>query len=227
MSQTNLKLTRGQIITEGLGRAGRPDLSSEARLWLNLFLEKQYLNQDHEWLLKYIFGRSLVEGDTLPSDYVRMKTLDATPNRIPIRLVEADQFESIRANTNVQVAATPTGTPRYAYIDQTLALIHFFPLPPTTPTATLTYNYYYYYFPALPDPTNSGTDSQVPIWGLTNDILIEEIYVRALNWNDDLRFKEEKDNVQKLLNDSKMNSRDLRAGSPKFKLGKSFVRRRF
>lgn len=225
MSQKNLQLTRGQIITEGLGRAGRPDLLSEARLWLNLFLESQYLNQDYEWLLKYVQSRPLIEGDTIPADYVRMKTLDATPNRIPIKLVEADEFEARRANSNIAVAPTPTGTPRYAYIDEATNLIHFFPLPPTTPTALITYNYYYYYFPALPDPSDAATDSQVPMWGLSNDILIESIYVRTLNWNDDLRFKEEKDNVTKILNDSKMNSRDLRAGSPRFKLGKNFRRR--
>lgn len=225
MSQTNLQLTRGQIITEGLGRAGRPDLLVNARLWLNLFLEKQYLNQDYEWLVKEIDNQTLIEGASIPEDYVRMKTITATPNRLPVLLVEADEYEWRRRGTSNGPAIITYGTPVIAYIDQAKDEIHFWPLPPVmTP---LTYNYFYYYFPELPDPTNPSNDTMVPMWGQSNDILIEEIYVRALNWNDDDRYEKEQNNVKKLLDESKMNSRDLRAGSPRFKLGKCHRRRRF
>jgi hypothetical protein len=227
MSQTNLKLTRGQIMTEGLGRAGRPDLISEARLWLNLFLETQYDNQDHEWLLKYVDKRPLVMGDTLPTDYVRMKTITVTPNRLQMRLVEADEWESIRANAGFDFGVTTTGTSRICYIDQATSLIYFWPTPPTAGPGQLVYNYYYYFFPVLPEIADGAHDTDIPVWGLTNDILIEQIYVRALNWNDDLRYKDEKENVMDLLNKSKMNSRDLRAGSPRFKLGRCHKRHRF
>lgn len=224
MSQKNLQLTRLQIITEGLSRAARPDLTSNGRLWLNLFLEKQYLNQDHEWLVKEVSNRIMVNGDTLPADYVRMKTMTVTSNRIPMRVIEADEYEWLR-----RAYGTPgqlsTGNPNVAYIDEVNNVIYFVPLPSTVIIPV--YNYFYYFFPTLPDPTTSAGDSEVPAWGLSNDILIEEIYVRALNWNDDERYEREKENVKVLLNESKMNSRDLRAGSPRFKLGKCHVRKRF
>lgn len=226
--ESNLGLTRGQIITEGLGRAGRPDLASNARLWLNLFLEKNYTGQDYEWLLKEVDNRIAVEGDPLPSDYERMKVITMTPNRIPVKLVEADEYEWLRRGYGFPQYTTQTfGTPNWAYIDQTLGLIHWVPLPPTGAGQQVVYNYFYYYFPTLPDPTNPSLDSLIPVWGLDNTILITEIYTRALQWSDDLRYAQEKDAVKTLLDESKMNSRDLRAGSPRFKLGKSHKRRRF
>lgn len=226
MSQTNLALTRLQIMNEGLGKAGRPDLLSEARLWLNLFLEAQYLNQDYEWLVKRIDSRAMVEGDTLPSDYVRMKNLTVTPQRLPMQLVEEDQYENLLRGY-VNVSASNYGTPRYAYIDQNLALIHFVPVPFPAGPSQLVYNYGYYYFPSLPEVADNAHDSDVPKWGLSNDILVQEIYTKALNWNDDERYGPEKEDVKKMLNDSKMNSRDLRAGSPRFKLGKCHRGNRF
>lgn len=226
MSQTNIGLTRLQIMNEGLGRAGRPDLLSEARLWLNLFLEKQYLSQDYEWLLKNVDNRLCVNGDTLPSDYIRMKTITVTSNRLPVKLVEADEYEWLRRGYGFdQTTSQQNGTPNWAYIDQNANLIYFLPVPPSS--NSVYYNYFYYSFPTLPDPTSSSGDSQVPKWGETTDILIQAIFARALQWLDDDRAPVEINNVKALLTDSRINSRDLRAGSPRFKLGKCHRRGRF
>ena len=47
-------MTRLQIIQEALNLANRTDLLSEARLWLNNFLDGQYRNQD--WPSRKLFS---------------------------------------------------------------------------------------------------------------------------------------------------------------------------
>jgi hypothetical protein len=223
-----MSLTRGQIITTGLAQANRPDLVSNARLWLNIFLERCYRDQDFEWLLKEIDNRSCVEGDTLPSDYRAMKVITATTNRLPIKIIQADEYEWVRRGVNFsQLTSNQFGTPVYAYLDLANQLIHFWPLPPVGGNA-IVYNYFYYFIPTLPDPTTSGGDSSVPVWGpLSYQVLIQEIYARALEYQDDTRAAKELERGQQMLDETKRNSRDLRAGSPRFKLGKCHVRSRF
>lgn len=219
--------SRGRIIQTGLERANRTDLLPQARYWLNNFLDRMYLDQDFEWLLKYVYGRTLVNGDTLPTDYTRMKTVTVTNQRIPMQLVEADQWEYLQRGWSFPQDVSGNGTPNFCYIDQSTSLIYFFQIPQSAPT-NLTYNYYYYYYPTLPDAANPTTDTQIPIWGrLSSEPLIQEIYARALEYQDDLRAKDELDKVLVMVNLTKQNSRDLRAGSPRFKLGKCHPKRRF
>lgn len=212
-------LTRGQIITEGLNMAGRPDLLSEARLWLNIFLEKMYRTQDWAWCLKTITGGSISQGMSLPSDYLRVKTatlvVNGVPQRKPLIQVGPEEYDSL---TN-QVAAT--GNPEKFFVDELLKTVNFWP----AATANLAWNCRYYYLPALPDPTDPSTDSQTPIWQEDSEILVQEIIQKAMKYNDDERRDRERGERDDMLTKAKMNSIDMRAGHNRIKLGKSFRRR--
>lgn len=212
-------ISRGDIITEGLSKAGRPDLVSDARLWLNLFLEEQYNNQDWSWLVKTQPSLAVVQGGTLPSDYrsAKVARIDTDQNATPLIVTEdADEWDWIQNN-----AGGANGTPTHMYIERSTGLFYFSP----APSSRLTFSLSYYFVPDLPDHTDPTTDSEIPVWGLPFRILTDHIKAEAMEYNDDTRQDKAAMGVTKKIADAKMNNHDMRAGRHKLRMGKSFKKR--
>ncbi len=217
---SSLQLTRAAIIAEGLALAGRPDLTADARLWLTLYLEKQYFNQDFDWLVKITTGITVANGTAIPTDYraSRSATLvdTATSSRSEVQvLVNKADFDNRRVGLG-----SSTGLPRFAYVDHNLRTWTFLP----SPVSGYTMDLHYYYIPDISDFT-SATDTAVPKWGLPMEILVDHIKARAMEYNDDARQDAAMGGVEKSVTAAKFNNQDKRAGSSRFALGKRFRNR--
>lgn len=212
-------LTRGEIITEGLSQAGRPDLAANARLWLNLFLEKFYKSQDFDWLIKTDDTLSVVQDASLPLDYRAAKSALVFHNGQPSELrtiSDPAEWDDIR-----RTIGQTTGIPQYVYLNLTNRTYRFAP----QPSSGLTWSLSYYFSPDLPAHTLAATDLEPPVWGLSAQILIDVIKSKAFEYNDDKRADPSKQEIQAEILQEKMNAPDNRAGSSKISFGKSFKRR--
>jgi hypothetical protein len=215
-----LALSRGEIITQGLSLAGRPDLVSDARLWLNLFLEKIYFAQDFDWLVKSIDGISTADGTPFPDDYRSAKSgVLVTPegSRIIIQIIsKGDEYDAKLASVGVD-----DGQPQIVYANHDLR--QFFYLP--RPIATYTLSLKYFYMPPISDYTDPSTDDDVPKWGLPSTILVDHIKSRAMEYNDDDRQQGSKQEVLGEIAMAKMNNHDRRGGPSRLPMGKRFTKR--
>lgn len=212
-------ISRGDIISEGLSKAGRPDLVNDARLWLNLFLEEQYNNQDWSWLVKTEPSLAVVQGGTLPSDYrsAKVARITSDQNDQPLKVIEdADEWDYVQ-----NLAGNGSGVPTYMYVERSTGLYYFAP----APAGILTLKLSYYFLPTLPNHTDPTSDSEIPVWGLPFRILTDHIKAEAMEYNDDVRQDKAMSGVDKKLADAKMNNHDKRAGRHRLKLGKSFKKR--
>jgi hypothetical protein len=209
-------MTRRQILDAGLELAGRKDLLSQGRTWLNLFLERQYMTYDWPWLIKTSADLAVVEGQSLPDDYLRMKSLVLIDNgqETPLETITADQFDDVRRQQD------QVGNPIMVYLDQSDKTIHYWPLP----IRAFTYRLRYFYLPTPLDLSVTDDNSE-PTWGEMDDILVHAIYVRALQHLDDARYGSESQALTAMLSEAKMNSVDRRAGKSKIPFGKSFSNR--
>jgi hypothetical protein len=213
------EISRGDIITEGLNKAGRPDLVSDARLWLNLFLEEQYTNQDWNWLTKSDSSLAVVQGGTLPFDYRSAKsaTVGEAGRITRLSVIDnPDEWDQFRMTIGQSV-----GVPQKVYIDVANRTYEFAPAPSSGQTWTLSY----YFIPELPDHNDPTTDNLIPVWGLNSRILSEEIKAQAMEYNDDTRQDKAAEIVMKKLETAKMNNHDKRAGSSRLTMGKNFKKR--
>jgi hypothetical protein len=214
-----MALTRRQIIDEGLSQAGRTDLVSNARLWLNIFLEKMYRTQDFHWMVKSSDGLAISQGMSVPSDYLRAKTATVTVAgaKTDILEVSKEEYDSMnRSSTAV------TGVPTHFYPNHDEGKFYFYPSPSSSVTAL---NLGYYYLPTISTHTDSSGDAVSPKWGEDVDVLIQYIKAMAMEYNDDPRAKDAEAKTMALLSQSKVNSYDKRAGFNRLKMGKSFRKR--
>ena len=214
-----MSLTRGQIISEALSQAGRTDLTSNARLWLNLFLEKIYKTQDWDWLVKDSGVLALVQNGPVPTDYWKMKSATLIRNGIPqleIETVLSDEWASLQRG-----ASSANGGPYKAWVNEDLRTFSYWP----TPDNSFSWQFWYYYMPVLPTHTTSAGDSATPKWELNDEILIRAVQMKALYYNDDKRYNEGVQELMQEILSAKMNSAEFRAGRSKIRLGKSFRRR--
>lgn len=214
-------LTRGQILDQALENAGRTDSTMKglARTWLNLFLQKQYNQMDWKWLEKVSAGLSIsTSGTTLPDDYraaISFTLIDSNGNRLPdkVDIVGPEEFEHIK-----QVGAV--GTPRKALIDMLNRKMHVWPVPATA----MTFDLRYYYLPEYLE-TLAADDNDEVVWGASEDILVQAVYVAALKHLDDARYQDERKELRDMLIEEKMNARDQRAGKSSMPLGRAFKNR--
>jgi len=214
-----MALNRGQIIDEGLVQAGRKDLKSNARLWLNLFLDKIYRTQDFEWLVKVSAPKAITDGQTLPGDYRAMKTATLYNNGVranEIVFVTRDHFENL-----LRGGATATGAPRYGTVDELNNKVYFYP----APNGNYQWGFLYFHIPTIPDSTDTSADLDEPVWRLHDDVLVKAIQLKALYYNDDQRYQAEVAELMKEIEVAKMNSGDRRGGSSRLKFGKTFRNR--
>lgn len=213
-----MALTRLQIINEGLSQAGRTDLTSNGRLWLNLFLEKIYKTQDFEWLSKLSTGLTLTHGGAVPSDYRNMRDSVLKYNGEAIGWVTSITVEEYMSLLRGGAAEGP---PRKVFINKQAGTFNFWP----EPSLSYTWDLAYYYIPTLPTHTDSSGDAANPTWGLQDEILIRAVELKALYYKDDERYDKEEQILMREIMEGKLNSIDRRGGSSKLKLGKSFRRR--
>ncbi len=220
-----LSLTRAQIIEAGLGLAGRPDLVSEARLWLNLFLEQQYMNQDFLWLVKTGELEAFTDGMDFPDDYRAGKTatlVDSSSGRVMVQIIDrADQFDGLHDGYRYDLEHETTGQPAMIYANHDERKFYCHPKPRSTYSIQLKY----YYIPSLPDHTDTFADEDSIKWGLPAQILIDHIKMRAFEYNDDQRYSSTKQEVQGDVAAAKVNNHDRRAGTSRLAMGKRFKKR--
>lgn len=209
-------MTRLQIIQEALNRANRPDLVSEARLWLNMFLEGQYRNQDWPFAMKTV-TLPVSQGASIPADYLRSRSalLNVGTNKLPILFLTPEQYDALR------MAHNSPAMPNKVYVDQYERTFNWVP----APNGSYSFELRYYFMPELPDPYSPIGDSETPLWYVDEDLLIQAVYIRALEYDDDARFDKESQRLDKMLMESKLNSPDFRATTNRIKLGKSYRRR--
>lgn len=216
-----MALTRAQIINQGLSLAGRPDLTSDARLWLNLFLEEQYMNQDFDWLVKTVTSQPVSDGLDFPVDYRAAKSavLYSKTGSSQEILVLNNQSEYNYRKVGSQTANQ--SAPSWIFADHGQKKFFFVPGSSTSFTWSLSY----YFMPALPDPTDPAQDLLTPVWGLPFQILIDHIKAMAFEYNDDARTDNAKMAVMQKIAQGKMNDHDRRATKSKISMGKSFRKR--
>lgn len=215
-----LALTRSQIMVAGLDLAARPDLISQARLWLNLYLERQYFNQDFDWLVKFAPGLAVADGTPFPTDYRAAKAAVITgpsgsQSEIQILANKADYDYKLVSYGN------SVGCAKYGFADHDLRQFFFLPKGSIGYTMDLRY----YYIPALPDFTDPSTDSATVKWGLPIEILIDHVKGRAMEYSDDARQNDAAKSNEDSLVKAKFNNQDKRAGSSRFPMGKRFRNR--
>lgn len=215
-----LGLTRLQIIEQGLSLAGRPDLLSDARMWLSMFLEDVYMNQDLEWLVKRKTGIVVADGTAVPIDYRAAKSAvlvnsEGQTSKITFLTKPEEIDEKIMQNGDT------TGTPKYCYVDQLNGTFNFIP----QATLTFTMNLRYYHIPEIGEVDSDLCDDDVPTWGMPSSILVDHIKARAMEYNDDQRQGGADQQVKNKFMEAKMNNHDRRAGSSRMQLGKRFKKR--
>ena len=217
-----LALTRLQIITEGLSLAGRPDLLASARLWLSMYLEEMYLNQDFEWLVKWATGLSAANGVSIPTDYRAAKSAVLVhPNgaTTPISMLsKPDEYDEKRLSMG-----ETSGQPQYGFVNPQDRKFYFLPSPDQAYTLDLKY----YYVPDIGGVEDDTDDDTVPTWRLPSSILVDHIKSRAFEYNDDQRQEGATKMVLDKVAQAKFNNHDRRAGPSRLPMGKRFTKRRF
>lgn len=215
-----LGLTRAQIIAQGLALAGRPDLTSDARLWLSMFLEDMYLNQDFEWLLRLETAIAVADGTSVPADYRASKSaIIYAPNGSPSPITALTKNDEIDSK-KLELAGS-TGQPLYFYVDQYHRKLYFLPQPDQAYTMDLRY----YFVPEIGDFDSDFCDDDVPTWQLPFSILVDHVKARAMEYNDDQRQEGAATGVRNKIMESKTNNHDRRAGPSRMQLGKRFKKR--
>jgi hypothetical protein len=192
----------------------------QARLWLNLFLDKIYQNQDYHWLVKEVTGLSASQGVALPNDYRAAVSISFGDlgNERPIEILwDAAEFN---ARKNL-LQAGMADIPQYAYIDQVSKTVRF--LPPAV--GGKTWSLQYYHIPDIPDHKEAAGDDHIPFWDAPVSILTDAIFQKALEYNDDQRQGPAKAELQGEIIENKKNNHDRRAGKSRMKMGKSFRNR--
>lgn len=226
--------TRLDIITEGLSQAGRTDLISNARKWLNLFLGRVYTNWDWPFLKRYSGVITLSQNMPYltnvgsPVGNFRKMANSATlyvsqPNpsfpfvaqrELPTMI--ADEYAAV-----IRIGNISPSQPRKIYCDEDLRQFIFWP----APDQVYYLDFFYYYLPTLPTDADSTGDNLTPLWPFDQELLIKAIQMKALYFDDQDRYKEEEGDIMKTLSEIKFNSFNTEGGSNKIKLGKSFRRR--
>ena len=206
-------------MTEALSQTGRSDLLSNARLWLNLFLDKIYNVQDWNFLKTNSGIVSLVQGGSSPAGYKKLSSANLLYQGYVQR--EITSFNGDGEYQAYLRMGTVVGQPQKVYIDKQANTFNFWPPPD--------YSYQWQYFafitPTLPDPTDSSGDSVIPLWPMASNDLIEAVQLKCLYYQDETRYKDEEAKLIKSITDSKTNQFDSQGGNNTMKLGKKFRRR--
>jgi hypothetical protein len=169
-------LTANQIISEALTLAGNPSLTTIAQEWLNNILDRLY--EDFRWpFLQKIATGNVDSSNALPADFSDLwnreglKVIDTTGNMTSLNVIQADQYDLL---TNPSLPGAPTD----ALFDLNTLTWAPYPLPNTP----FTYSLRYKYKPAR--VTNFDAVVTFP-----NDaLLVQAVYVRALQHEDDARY---------------------------------------
>jgi hypothetical protein len=226
--------TRIDIITEGLSQAGRVDLTSNGRKWLNLFLDKVYCQYDWDFLKRYSGIISLSQNMPYltstgsPVGNFRKMANSATlyvsqPNpsfpyvaqrELPTMI--ADEYAAV-----IRIGNISPSQPRKIYCDDDLRQMVFWP----GPDQAYWLDFYYYYQPTLPTDADSTGDALVPLWPFNQELLIKAIQAKALYFDNPVSYKAAEGEIMDELQKVKFNSFNTQGGSNKIKLGKSFRRR--
>ena len=183
------RLTGNQIISSALSRIGNDTITLEAQTELQLIINR--LNEDYKWPFNRVTTTGNITTSTvaLPADFVdfwdrfSFSMYDSTGSLIPAIVIPTQNFELSPS------ASTINGTPSTVWHDvenNQLVL-------DTTPTTVTTYRLIYRQLPAQ----ISDYDAVV---NFPNDsLLIQLLFVWALQFEDDDRYVQELQVVDKML----------------------------
>ena len=219
MSGPYYQLNRGQIMTEALSQTGRSDLISNARLWLNLFLDKVYNVQDWNWLKTDSGIISLVNGGTCPAGYKKLSSANLIYQGYVQR--EIVSFNGDGEYQAYQRMGTTSGQPQKVYIDKQTNTFNFWP----NPDFSYQWRHFSFIIPQLPDPTDAAQDTNIPLWPMQQDALIRAVQLKCLYYQDETRYAAEEKALMDEIVAGKMNQFDSQGGNNTLKLGKKFRRR--
>ena len=162
----------------------------------------------------------VIQGGFIPDDYLRSRDahLNYGTNKVPITVLTPEQYDQA---TRMGVS---TSIPTKVYVDHYARTFTWVP----APSESFSFSLRYYFMPVLPDPYTPIGDSEEPLWEADLEVLIQAVYIRALQFDDDARYDKEEQKLygeRGLLVQAKMNLPDFRATNNRIKLGKSFRRR--
>lgn len=186
--------TRGEIIENGLKRAGNTRIVVEARVRLNRILDDLYL--EYAWPFLHIelaFGL-VAASFNLPTDFLitvdddglSVTSINGVAVSIPVREVDRQTYQRLAQPI---AAGSSTTYPLVWNVDRGVApaLARVYP----TPTATIQMLLRYKFRPTEPDPTSPGAyDLTVPLFPY-DTYLEDAIYVWALEYDSSPRAEGE------------------------------------
>lgn len=182
-------LTSTQIVSQALGRLGNDSLTTEAGIWLNNALDRLY--EDFAWpFLETTATGTLTIGASsvnLPADF------DSPISHNSLVLIdENSNFHSLTFNTGFDqdMIAKPSleGQPISAILNTDTMTWRPYPLSTQAYTWQLRYK----------KKITRGTEPFTPDFP-NDDILIQAVYVRGLQHEDDDRFAAENTELQRMI----------------------------
>ena len=182
-------LTSTVIVSQALGRLGNDSLTVEAGIWLLNALDRLY--EDFQWpFLEVTATGTLTIGGTsvaLPTDF------DSPVSMNSLVLIDSNSnYHSLVFNTGFDqdMIAKPSleGEPRYAILDIVNQTWRPYPI------STQAYSWQLRYKKQIARPTEPFTPT-FP----NDDILIQAVYVRGLQYEDDDSFFNENKELQRMI----------------------------
>ena len=186
------QLTGNQIITQALEQAGNPSLTTLAQTWLNNILDRLYEDSRWPWQEKQLTavlpaGSTVI---TLPGDFIDLwnkqglKLIDQTSGATrSLIFLTHDEYDVI------SVPTTPGPPTHFEFTYSVGAGWRPFP----TPDKDYNYTLRYKFKPAR--VTNFDATVSFP----NDDLLVQAVYVRALQHEDDARYQVEAEVLAKMI----------------------------
>lgn len=204
-------LNRGQIIEEGLRLGGSPGLTTRARVFLNLFLDKYWRAKD--WADLELEDTSLATvADTETISLAGITTLrkiskvwqsgDAEP-------LHQTEKHRIYAQLNVMREDSNSGRPTHFYHDRANNQLVLYPIPDDARSLRVLY----YDLPAQPDTSVPATyDADTPSFP-DAQTLVQAVAFFAQRWNQDSLLAISNQALAQALDDHAAEEADMDQGS--------------
>lgn len=186
------QLTANQIITQALEQAGNPTLTTLAQTWLNNILDRLYEDSRWPWQEKSLTavlpaGSTVI---TLPGDFLDLWNTQGL--KVSDQITGATHSLLLLSHDEYDVITAPltTGTPTHFEFTYSVGA-GWRPFP--TPDKDYDYTLRYKFRPAR--VTNFDATVSFP----NDDLLVQAVYVRALQHEDDARYPAEAEVLAKMI----------------------------
>lgn len=181
------RLTGNQIISQGLGQIGNLTITAAAQVQLQVIVDR--LHEDYKWpFTKGFTTGTATQSISVPADFLDLWdrtsfiVFDSDDNKANVRLIGQEEYEL------QQSVVTSEGVPTTAYYDSVSGALKL----DSTPSS-MTYELWYRKKAAT--ITNFDAVVEFP----NDEILIQSIFVWALQYEDDDRYGGELQILQTML----------------------------